>query len=295
VTGRIFAGRLNLDSDGQADLRAHGGEQRALVYQLESYRYWASRGIATKARMSDHSSWPPNTVRGSYRHSGQHIMVRMRPGPDAPAVTRNCSLCGPPEAPTYRIAVKDERGLASGFLHQSVRAGSRLEISAPRGSFVLAAGKTPVVLIRAGVGVIRLAIGPPFVCKEADGLLAALRASHRCVIYSRPAPADLLGPDFDRSGHLSRELLQGSASPRTLTSTCVVRPAFSKIFRVASQHGAFPGPGSTSSCSGARPLSHRASPASPRPGLIVLTAPQAATHGDVLAKRPRRPMGLALR
>src|SRR5215469_13469791 len=43
VTGRIFAGRLNLDGDGQADLRAHGGEQRALlVYQLDSYRYWAS-------------------------------------------------------------------------------------------------------------------------------------------------------------------------------------------------------------------------------------------------------------
>ncbi len=43
VTGRIFAGRLNLDGDGQADLRAHGGEQRALlVYQIESYRYWAS-------------------------------------------------------------------------------------------------------------------------------------------------------------------------------------------------------------------------------------------------------------
>ena len=42
VTGRIFAGRLNLDGDGQADLRAHGGEQRALlVYQLASYRYWA--------------------------------------------------------------------------------------------------------------------------------------------------------------------------------------------------------------------------------------------------------------
>jgi MOSC domain-containing protein YiiM len=43
VTGRIFAGRLNLDGDGQADLRAHGGEQRALlVYQLGSYRHWAS-------------------------------------------------------------------------------------------------------------------------------------------------------------------------------------------------------------------------------------------------------------
>ena len=43
VTGRIFARRLNLDGDGQADLGAHGGEQRALlVYQMDSYRYWAS-------------------------------------------------------------------------------------------------------------------------------------------------------------------------------------------------------------------------------------------------------------
>ena len=28
-------------------------------------------------------------------------------------------------------------------------------------------------------------------------------ASHRCVIYSRPAPGDMLGQDFDRPGHLS--------------------------------------------------------------------------------------------
>src|SRR5277367_136353 len=43
VTERILARRLNLDGDGQGDLRGHGGEQRALmVYQLDSYRYWAS-------------------------------------------------------------------------------------------------------------------------------------------------------------------------------------------------------------------------------------------------------------
>jgi MOSC domain-containing protein YiiM len=44
VTGRIFARRLNLDGDGQGDLRGHGGEQRALmVYQL------CSGGIRTIA------------------------------------------------------------------------------------------------------------------------------------------------------------------------------------------------------------------------------------------------------
>jgi len=42
IDGRVFAGRLNLAGDGQADLAAHGGEQRAvMVYQIESYRYWS--------------------------------------------------------------------------------------------------------------------------------------------------------------------------------------------------------------------------------------------------------------
>jgi len=41
VSGRVFARRLNLDGDGQADLKGHGGEHRAImVYQLEAYRHW---------------------------------------------------------------------------------------------------------------------------------------------------------------------------------------------------------------------------------------------------------------
>jgi ferredoxin-NADP reductase len=34
------------------------------------------------------------------------------------------------------------------------------------------------------------------------------------VIYSRPAPADILGQDFDRSGHLSLQLLEGIGIPQ---------------------------------------------------------------------------------
>lgn len=42
VDGRVFAGRLNLTGDGQADLVGHGGEQRAvMVYQTESYQFWS--------------------------------------------------------------------------------------------------------------------------------------------------------------------------------------------------------------------------------------------------------------
>ncbi|PWV51676.1 MOSC and FAD-binding oxidoreductase domain-containing protein [Chitinophaga sp. S165] len=41
VSGRIYARRINLDGDAQADLKGHGGEHRAVfVYQAESYQYW---------------------------------------------------------------------------------------------------------------------------------------------------------------------------------------------------------------------------------------------------------------
>jgi ferredoxin len=50
--------------------------------------------------------------------------------------------------------------------------------------------------------------------QEADDLLAAVQASHRCVLYSRPAPEDRLGLDFDRAGHLAPQLLQEIGVPQ---------------------------------------------------------------------------------
>jgi MOSC domain-containing protein YiiM len=41
VVGRRMVRRLNIEGDGQGDLKGHGGENRAvLVYQLDSYRHW---------------------------------------------------------------------------------------------------------------------------------------------------------------------------------------------------------------------------------------------------------------
>ena len=43
VNGPRMVRRLNIDGDGQGDLGGHGGENRAvLVYQLDSYRHWAT-------------------------------------------------------------------------------------------------------------------------------------------------------------------------------------------------------------------------------------------------------------
>jgi ferredoxin-NADP reductase/ferredoxin len=160
----------------------------------------------------------------------------VQPNPDAPIVTRNYSLCGLPGDPNYRIGVKNEHGLASGFLHQNIQVGGRLEVSAPRGSFMLADGAAPLVLISAGVGVTPMlamlhaaaAATPRQVwwlhsardrahhsfAEEADRLLVALPASRRCVVYTRPTPEDRLGQDFDRPGRLSTQLLQDIGAPR---------------------------------------------------------------------------------
>jgi MOSC domain-containing protein YiiM len=42
VVGAVFLHRLNLDGDGQADLRVHGGADKAVyVYPHEHYAFWA--------------------------------------------------------------------------------------------------------------------------------------------------------------------------------------------------------------------------------------------------------------
>jgi ferredoxin-NADP reductase/MOSC domain-containing protein YiiM len=187
---------------------------------------------------------------------GQYVLVRVRPNPDAAAVTRNYSLCGPPGDPNYRIGVKNEHGQASGFLHQSVRTGSHVEVGAPRGSFTLADGVRQVVLVSAGVGVTPMlamlhsvaagdAVTPRQVwwlhsardrahhsfAREADDLLVTLSASQRCVVYSQPAPGDRIGEDFDRPGHLSPQLLQDIGVPQGADFYLCGPPGFLEEFQ----------------------------------------------------------------
>ncbi len=52
VAGRVWARALNLDGDGQADLKAHGGRDMAVyLYPHEHYAYWA------EARPGDELPW----------------------------------------------------------------------------------------------------------------------------------------------------------------------------------------------------------------------------------------------
>lgn len=83
---------------------------------------------------------------------GQHLPIRITlPGASAPSL-RTYTLSSAPSDGAYRLSVKKE-GAASTYLH-SLAVGDLIEARAPAGSFTMdAAGRRPVVLLAAGVGI----------------------------------------------------------------------------------------------------------------------------------------------
>ncbi|MGW4199107.1 MOSC domain-containing protein [Streptomyces sp. NPDC005004] len=168
---------------------------------------------------------------------GQFITVKVRPDGDVPPLIRSYSLSGEPGTATYRISVKAEpHGAASNELRAHVRPGDRLEAAAPRGTFCLADGDNPVVLLSAGVGATpvlamlhalardrsarqvwwlhgaRDGTEHPF-AQESRDLIASLPDARSAVYYSKPTSADRLGVDYAAAGHLSPELVRGLGLP----------------------------------------------------------------------------------
>jgi hypothetical protein len=82
---------------------------------------------------------------------GQYVVVRLqRPG-DRTVLYRSYSLSGPPSSDHYRISVKIEpNGAAGNYLREHIDIGQALDVSSPRGSFVLGSDEWPVVLLSAG-------------------------------------------------------------------------------------------------------------------------------------------------
>jgi ferredoxin-NADP reductase/MOSC domain-containing protein YiiM len=169
---------------------------------------------------------------------GQFLVLKLRPNPQLPPVLRNYSLSGAPDAGVYQISVKREiNGVASNFIYRSVKAGDRLEISAPRGSFTLQQGHHPVVLLSAGIGATpvmamlhalvsqhdestiwwlhgaRNRSEHPF-AEESRRLVASLAHARQYIAYSKPATGDQLGQDFDAVGHLSVATLEQLGVPQ---------------------------------------------------------------------------------
>ena len=113
----------------------------------------------------------------------------------------------------------------------NVGVGDVLDVSSPRGSFVLQSGEGPVVLLSAGIGAtpvlamlyaLAAASSPrqvlwlhaardrqhhPFAA-DVRRLMRALAHGRSYVCYSRPGQDDRAGDDFDAAGHLSRSVFE---------------------------------------------------------------------------------------
>jgi MOSC domain-containing protein YiiM len=84
---------------------------------------------------------------------GQYVVLRIQPSAASPPLFRSYSLSGPLSTECYRISVKIEpNGAAGTYLREHVRVGDTLNVSSPRGSFILQPGEHPVVLLSAGIG-----------------------------------------------------------------------------------------------------------------------------------------------
>ena len=169
---------------------------------------------------------------------GQYVVLRLQRSAGGPPLIRSYSLSGPASTERYRISVKIEpNGAAGAYLHEHVRVGDALDVSSPRGSFILEPGERPVVLLSAGIGATPVlamlhalsaarSTRPvlwlhgardrehhPFAA-EARGLARALPQGRSYVCYSRPGPGDRMGEDFDTTGHLSRSVFDEVHLPR---------------------------------------------------------------------------------
>jgi ferredoxin-NADP reductase len=164
--------------------------------------------------------------------AGQFVVLRLLIDPNKVPVLRSYSLSDLPAADHFRISVKSElNGIGSSFLCNRVREGDVLGVSAPRGSFTLRAGQSPVVLLSAGVGATpvmamlhtlaaersqreiwwiygaRNRVAHPF-AEESRSLLKQLSRGRGYIVYSRPAAIDQVGADFDAPGHIDAALLE---------------------------------------------------------------------------------------
>jgi nitric oxide dioxygenase len=170
---------------------------------------------------------------------GQYISVKLAIPGETYTHIRQYSLSDSPGKDYYRISVKREdaaegkpAGIVSNYLHNHVREGDVLPISAPAGDFVLDTSKeTPVVLLSGGVGLTPLVSmlntlverqpqrRVHFIHAARNSRMHALKehvaaladrhealTSH--VVYSQPTEEDRAERRFDKEGYVDLPWLQ---------------------------------------------------------------------------------------
>jgi MOSC domain-containing protein YiiM/ferredoxin-NADP reductase len=169
---------------------------------------------------------------------GQFVVLRLRLKPDASPLFRSYSLSGPASDMQYRVSVKVEpNGAAGNYLNSNVRTGDVLDVSEPRGSFILPPGDGPVVLLSAGIGATPVlamlhALSASATPREVWWLHAARDGKHQSfatevrqllgklgrgrsrIWYSQPAPDDREGREYDATGRVGMKAFAELGVPR---------------------------------------------------------------------------------
>ncbi|HUO35400.1 MAG TPA: MOSC and FAD-binding oxidoreductase domain-containing protein [Candidatus Acidoferrum sp.] len=169
---------------------------------------------------------------------GQYVVVRLKPAAGGATLFRSYSLSGPLSTERYRISVKIEpNGTGGNYLQEHLRVGDWLDVSSPRGNFVLQLGGRPIILLSAGIGATpvlamlhalsaerstrqviwlhsaRDGQHHPFV-GEVRSLLRELTNARSYVCYTRPDSIDKAGKDFNATGRFSRFVFDELGLPR---------------------------------------------------------------------------------
>ncbi|MGJ7913158.1 NO-inducible flavohemoprotein [Neobacillus sp. LXY-1] len=167
---------------------------------------------------------------------GQYISIKLEIDGEEYTHIRQYSLSDAPGKDYYRISVKKEAGTAnpdgkvSNFLHNQVKEGDILKVSAPAGDFVLDMNHhTPVVLLSGGVGVtpmlsmLKTVVNAQperkicFIHAAANSNVHALRDEIKeiskletvdsIVFYDSPTEDDRINKRFDVEGFVTKEWL----------------------------------------------------------------------------------------
>ncbi|MFJ5763493.1 NO-inducible flavohemoprotein [Neobacillus sp. NPDC093182] len=168
---------------------------------------------------------------------GQYISVKVEMEGEEYTHIRQYSLSDSPGKDYYRISVKREAGtsqpdgIVSNYLHDKVKEGDILKVSAPAGDFVLdTIRNTPVVLLSGGVGLTPMVsmlktvvdVQPErnvtFIHASQNGKVHALRKDvdavsaldnvNSVVFYDSPTEEDRVNNRFNVEGYVTRDWLE---------------------------------------------------------------------------------------
>ncbi|KAB2336144.1 NO-inducible flavohemoprotein [Cytobacillus depressus] len=164
--------------------------------------------------------------------AGQYLTVKVKPEDQENTHLRHYSLSDAPGKYYYRISVKrEDKGVVSNYLHQTIQTGDVLLISAPAGDFVLESNNKPAVLLSGGVGLTPMVSmlntiveqqperevtfihgalnSRVHAMKEHVAQLANEHAKVKSfVAYSEPTEEDRAAKSFDKEGYVDLEWLK---------------------------------------------------------------------------------------